>query len=302
MTQEKSPDLIKALMHGLDTRDDWGGDKLHASDLSVAVPTEDGGMCARQLWLRVHGYKRNPDGLGKLLMFDHGNRIHEQLPKLLERGLKGTGWVVQHVELSLKGLLHADIDSGRLDTLLFHRATGTRLVLDFKTVRGRTFQFLDGAKRTHVLQVRTYIEAYDADGAVIIYIDREGQNGVAYFEVARDDADVDRAAKFARSVVNSVDMPPKLKPELVITENKGPDSVRIKLPWQCGYCPWDGVSCEGALPIHLRDLGIVMKLPKENKEVQMLTGDAEVIQLLTDLFTERGGYGGVRQSEGREPA
>lgn len=281
------PDIVAALTRGLDTRDTWGSDKLHASDLSVAVPTADGGKCPKQLWLRVHGYKRNPDGLGKLLMFDHGNRIHEQIPKLLERGLKGTGWIVEHVELSLKGLLHEDIDSGRLDTLLYHKASGTRLVLDYKTVRGRTFQFLDKPKATHVLQVRVYVEAFDVDGAVILYIDREGSNGVAYFVVERDDQAVRDAARIARAVVNSVDAPPVLKPQLEILKNKGPDSVKLKQPWQCAYCEFRGPSCEGALPLHLLDLGIVAKIPKDDKPIKYLTGDTEVLGIVNQLLIER---------------
>jgi hypothetical protein len=281
MTQ---PDLLAALAAGLDDPlDSWGAESLHASDLSVALPGADG-KCPRQLWLRTHSALRAAPTLGKALMFDHGKGIHSRIVPMLERGLKGTGWRLAHVELSLKGLL-PDIDSGRLDTVLYG-PDGQVLVLDFKTVRGAAFRYLTDPKPKDILQVQTYALAFDADGGVLLYIDREGQNGAKQFDVVRDDEAVERATLVAREIVGRESPPDLLRPTLEIRANKGPDAVYLNEPWQCRYCDYRDVACDGALPKALRDLGIVAKL-KDDGTLKPQTNNEAAFQMVTQLHKAR---------------
>jgi len=253
-----TPDLVYALEKALASKgDDWGKLALHVTDLAVAIEGEDG-KCKRQLWLRLNGAAEQPATLGKQLMFDHSHGIHERIVPMLKEGLKGTGWVLEHVELSLKGLLPEGVDSGRVDTVL-RGPNHEVIILDFKSVRGNAWQYLEQPKPAHVLQVQTYAEAYGADGAMILYIDREGQNGVKAFTVERDDEKVFHAVQVAAAIKSDVIGPERCKPVVKIRTNKGPDAVYLESGWRCDYCEFRDVSCEGSLLPHLRDLGVVAK-------------------------------------------
>lgn len=246
------PNIPRALERAFQSADDaWDASKLHVSDLAVAL---DGEKCPRQLWLRVRGAEQRPLSLGQRLMFDHGHRIHQRMTQLLAKGLTG-GWKLAAVELSVTDLLPDDMD-GRLDTLLVG-PNGERIVVDYKTVRGRAFQHLTEAKPAHVLQVRSYVRAMDADMGLVVYVDREGQNMVRQFPVTRDDKAVEDAIVKAQAIVAQKEPPPILPPQLEVKENKGPDSVKLKMPWMCDFCQFRDASCPGALPPEERTKEIV---------------------------------------------
>ncbi len=241
------PDLPKALQKGLERKDDtWDNTVLHVSDLSVALGPE--GTCPRSLWLRLKGAKKLPPTAGKLLMFDHGHRIHERVVEILEKGLPEK-WQITGVEepVRIEGI------TGTLDFMVWDQETDTLVIVDFKTQRGRAFGYLNGPKPSHVLQVQSYMAAEDVDHGLLFYLDREGQNASVQFEVERDDQKVGWAIEEAKRIQAAKEAPPLLSAYLDITENKGPDSVKLKEPWQCSYCDYRHVSCEGALPKDMCD-------------------------------------------------
>ena len=273
------PSLPQALETGLrNKKDDWGDDKVHVSDLAVAV----GEKCARQLWLRLNGYEKKEHTAGQLLMFDHGNRIHERLVEVIKQGLP-EHWTIQAVEQEVS----LGTVTGRYDTRMFNLAEGYEVIVDFKTTRGRAFNFLDKAKPAHILQVQAYMTGADADGGLVFYVDREGQNQARQFYVERDDEFVWWAVKNTKLIAHGK-RPPLLSPQVIVRENKGPDSVYLKQPWNCDYCDYLDVSCEGALPRAYRDLGIVGKIkegrfelsegiPEEVKDMVVLNIDREEV-------------------------
>ncbi len=268
-----APDLLAALTVGLaKDEDEWQRDRLHVTDLSVALDGEDG-ACPRALWLRLHGAAETPQTVGQALMFDHSHAIHERIIPLLQKGLVGTGWKLEHTELSLVGLLPEGVDAGRMDSALKHESGAVR-VYDTKTVRGKAFGYLNQPKPAHTLQVQTYAMAFDADGGVLFYVDREGQNAARQFNVERDDAAVLAAVAKAKAIRALPEAPPILSPKLEIRENRGPDSIYLTEGWRCGYCRMRGTSCAGALPPHLRDLGIVAKRAKDGTLTPQLDTDA----------------------------
>lgn len=249
MTAIAVPSLPQALETGLrGQRDDWDDSKLHISDLAVAI----GEKCPRQLWLRLRGAEKKPESAGKLLMFDHGHRIHERLIEIIRSGLNN-GWKIQAVE---KQVSLGEI-TGRFDTRLWNETEGWEIIVDFKTLRGRAFGYLTEAKPSHVLQVQSYIAAADADGGLVFYVDREGENAARQFYVQRNDDRVWDAAETAIAIAKQEEPPPILEPKLKIGKNKGPDSVKLEQPWQCEYCEYSGPSCPGALPPNMRGLGII---------------------------------------------
>ena len=265
------PDLSGAIERALlDIKDEWGDDKLHVSDLAVALPITER-KCPRALTLRLLGMQKRPPHLGQILMFDHGNRIHDRIVDLLRLGLEG--WRVLLVEgvVALPG----DV-TGRFDTLL-RSDEGKEYIVDYKTVRGRAFRFMDGPRDSHVLQVRAYCLGADADGGILLYVDREGQNYVQQYEVFRNDDQVkgaievaqcyrEWAKEYARGM--RFDLPSIMPPKLIINENKGPDSIKLSMPWQCQYCDYLDVSCEGALPPEQRISGIVGHVTDEGFRVK----------------------------------
>lgn len=216
---------------------DWESDKLHISDLGVVC---DG--CPRQLWLRLHDAKARPFRTGELLMFDAGQRIHDRMVEILKAG--GVDVIDSEQATIIDGI------TGRYDVKI--RVDGKIIIVDFKTVRGAAFQHLIEPKPSHIAQVLGYVTAEDADGATLIYIDREGQNGVAVFEIARDDDDV--YANIAKlKAIASGDIPPILTPILERVERKQFTTIYVKQPWNCDYCRYqDEESCAGALPPELR--------------------------------------------------
>ena len=259
------PSLPAMMEEGLrNQKDDWGDDRLHVSDLSVYL---DDGKCPRELWLRLNGYEKRELTAGQMLMFDHGHRIHERIVDIIEKPLLNQGWYIVDVEMPIKITALKDgaevSIKGRADIVLQHEE-GMEVVVDFKTLRGRAFQYLEQPKEAHVLQVQSYMAGVEAYEGIIFYLDREGQNAARQFIVYRDDMKVTGAVKYAKSIEEMSEPPEALPPKVEIRKNKGPDSVYLKLPWQCDYCQYRDVSCIGAIPRKFRDLGVVGKIDAEN--------------------------------------
>ena len=269
------PDLPKALDTGLRNKlDDRNNSVLHVSDLSVALSD---GNCPRALWLRLRGAAKRPLTAGMLLLFDHGHRIHERLIEVLEIGLVD-GWHIQNVEqkIELPGPVY-----GRYDALL-KGAKGERIIVDFKTIRGRAFGYLTEAKPSNVLQVQGYIKGADVDSGLVFYVDREGQNQARQFSVERDDDAVRSATSFAMEIRDRECAPDILQPKLDIGKNKGPDSVKLRMPWQCSYCQYIDVSCPGALAKNLRELGIIGYIDGDFAPKKEFGKLAELVESLRD--------------------
>ena len=278
--------LVNALNAALSVADnEWDDSSLHVSDLST--PTEG---CPRQLWLRLRGAQKKKPTPGQLLMFRHGNRIHRELIEDLRVGL-GYEWEIIAVEkpVEFEGIV------GKCDCLLQNTATKEIIVVDFKSVRGRKFGHLDAQGKSmdsHNIQVQGYSYGFTVSAicepvcGVVLYTDREGQNGFRqYDDVPNDFPAVKDAIAEIKTIDGLSEAPPILEPMIEVKENKGPDSVKLKQPWNCDYCDYQDVSCHGALPKHLRDLGIVGKTdgagfkPKDGVPDEVI----EIVEGLLDL-------------------
>ena len=270
------PSLPALLEEGLRSqKDNWGGNRLHISDLSVYL---ENGKCPRELWLRLKGYEKRELTAGQMLMFDHGHRIHERIVDILEVPLLNNDWKISRVEepVSVLGV------KGRADMVLEHEE-GMEIVVDFKTLRGRAFQYLEQPKEAHIIQVQAYMMGEDAEKGIIFYLDREGQNAARQFVIDRDDEKVSKAVEYAKEIAKMNEPPEGLTPKVEIKKNKGPDSVYLKLPWQCDYCQYRDVSCEGALPQEYRDLGVVGKTDGTNFENKGLIPGEYVDLIINNL-------------------
>lgn len=271
------PNLDAALSKALKkSPDSWGKSVLHISDLGVGI----GEGCPRSLWFRLHGERGKVAKTGKLFMFYHGHRLHGELVKLITPHLPKE-WVFVKVEqpVELLGL------TGRYDYQIIHKS-GRKVIVDFKTTRGKSFSYLTKPKPSNVIQVQGYMAAEDADAGILWYIDREGQNATKQFTVQRDDAKVIAACKVLKSIADSEDCPPILPPVIKTTKNKKNCSVRIEMPWQCNYCDYLDISCPGSLKKKHRDLGVIgywdgNAFSPKIKDGKVVVG-AEIIELVEE--------------------
>lgn len=242
--------VYEAILRGLPMlrAHEWDDTKLHISDLGVMV---DG--CPRQLWLRLHRAEKRENHIGEILMFDTGQRIHDRMVEALRLGLEGWRVVDAEKPVEWQGL------TGRYDVKL-ESDDGKVVICDFKTMRGAAFGYLVEPKPSHVAQVLGYVAAENADSAAIIYVDREGQNGIRVFDIDRNDAEVLRLKEGLKAISESSEPPPILKPILERVERKQFDTIYVKQPWNCDYCRYQDISCDGALPPELREKQIAGRI------------------------------------------
>lgn len=260
------PDLVGALESGLrgeEEQDTWGPDSFHMSDLAVVLNGGDQ-KCARSVVKRVRGEDRKESTIGKMFMFDHGHRIHERVTDLIREPLLKQGWEIIGVETPVNEFL-PEWMRGTLD-LELRGPNGEKVIVDYKTSRGRNFDYLNKPKAGNVIQLRGYMMVTDADYGMLLYLDREGQSTPVPFVVERDDAQVLAGMEYLKQLneLPADKEPARMRPKVKLSKNKGPDGVKLTLPWQCSYCDFLDVSCGGALKPELRDV-IVGYLDKDGQ-------------------------------------
>lgn len=248
--------LTKSLADGLRRKKPthkWNTGKLHASDTSVYLDGSDG-KCEKALWLRYHGKPKKPHGAGQLLMFEQGNNLEAIAIEYLRKGLP-EGYHIVGEQLNVSAGL-PDGMTGRLDLLI---SDGTDYaVIDIKTQRGASFRYMnDKPKEMHRMQVNTYVWALekmwniDIKSGGILVLDREGQNFATEFWwniTTNDLAEIKMAIDYIQEIVSIPQEPQVLPPKIKINNNKGDDSVKADLKWQCRYCDYRNVSCDSAIP------------------------------------------------------
>jgi len=250
-------DLASVLSESLRALNTPQKPRIRPSALGLALGPEHDG-CQLSWWEQVHGAPVKEPSNGELLMFRQGDNLHEDLVILLMPSLMIEGWEIEGVEEEARfyGV------TGTYDLKIRHRETGTTVVIDFKTKRGNAFRYLDEPKSGDVLQVQFYVAAEIADYGVLLYVDREGQNFVRQFEVERDDERVCTAIDTMRSIWESDEPPEPVGLKLSRRQNKGADSVYLKLPWQIEWCRLETCSCLASLP-KTPPSGIVAKVKND---------------------------------------
>ena len=235
-------DIIEALTNAV-ARKSWPRKgKLYVSDVRYGIPIEDDGGCKKQLWAMMRDEPRKVSTPGSDLMLAAGDRLHETIEQWLVDHLKGD-WKVTSIEkkVTVDGL------AGRLDILLENAGEQIKCVADIKTKRGAAFRYLFNAKVPDKVQVQTYMKGEDADMGLLIYVDREGQNWIKIFPVHRDDNRVHLVTEKIKEIKKKAltgDPVPGVEPILVRKENKGPDSLSVKWPWQAEWCPLQHCYCK----------------------------------------------------------
>lgn len=280
--------LTKALADGIkQDGDEWGEDKMHVSDLGIAPSIkQDDRKCPRQFWLRYHGAEQEETGPGTQLMFDQGHALEEKAVETLKYGLPDDVRIIATQMDITPGLPYSF--TGRLDALLWR--DGKYMVVDFKTRRGNAFHFNQEIKPSNKYQVGGYIYAlnqmfdeFEVAHGSILEIDREGSNFARehHFNWTPNFKDqIKGAFMYIKGLTEQEEPPPTLTPEITRNNNKGPDSVKAELPWQCSYCDFRGHSCPGAIPNKFDDhLGKVVGHIREGEFDPKVDGIEEYVKI-----------------------
>ena len=249
--------LISAMANGMPKRNNWDNFSLHVSDLGANYNLDqDDRKCPRQIWYRLNGYDREETGPGVSLMFEQGHNLEEKVIEWLRRGIDNGKVVGEQLDVST-GIQPLN---GRLDVLIEYE--GKYMVVDVKSRRGASFDYVSEIRPSNKMQVAGYIYALrnimklPVENGAIIEVDRNGQRFARDFHFQYDrklENEVEDTIDFLKEIKHSDIKPKLLKPKLKINKNKGNDSVVAKLPWQCSYCDYRGVSCEGAIPPEFDD-------------------------------------------------
>jgi len=288
--------LTGAMAEGITKEeDDWGQKNLHVSDLGVSyfIEDDDDRKCPRQLWLRLNGYDRQPQKPGTSLMFEQGHNLEEHSIRWIRRGLNRLDnraiVVGEQIDVS------AGISplAGHLDLLI--EKDMEYLVVDVKSRRGASFDYVDEIKPTNKMQIAGYIYALrnlglDVEHGAVLEVDRNGQRFVQEFHFRYDselEFKVENTIIYLKQIRDLSTPPARLKPKIKINRNKGDDSVTADVPWQCSYCDYWGVSCRGAIPEKYSDrLGKVVGHISGNTFVEKAEGIGKYIKGELDELTK----------------
>lgn len=258
-------DITKAFSDGIrqmtDDGEDWGDDSLHVSDLGIwSTLPNDGRKCPRQLWYRLNGYRKEPLTDGKRLMFSQGHRLEELVLEALELGIDYRYNIFVHEEVFWR--IDDELIRGNFD--LVAEADDMVYVIDIKTRRGNAFRYSNAVKPAENMQVLGYAyglaqdaPAYTEYKGKVFEVDREGQNFARSwdFDITEQDMRNVLAASQEMVAIKRMPKPPAgMDSWLERKENKGDDSLKLKIPWQCHYgCPYYNTICSYCPPKHLRD-------------------------------------------------
>lgn len=288
------PEVLEAYLLASNTPRKKEG-RIWASDLGIALGPELDG-CTLSFWLKCKDEPRRDKTAGELLMLSIGNTTHDFIADLISKAVQPYGWTVESVEKRVTLEVEIDGDTtesvgSRLDIKLKHGETGATHVIDIKTKRGGAFRFLLDGKPGDYLQVQAYMKGEDADFGSLLYVDREGQNFVREFNVPRSDHRPEEAIKRLVAIRDNPTPPDPVELRLERKENKGPDSVYIKMPWQIEWCDLLTCACKKSLPCKTVPSGIVAKLHPvkgaEKSYTVKVTEDGEPVRSMLLAMLEK---------------
>jgi len=275
-----------------DIQRDFDDSVIHASDAPVGL-TNENQKCDRAFWYRLNDYERQDPTLGEKIMYDHGLRIQVRFSYLIRLGLPKSYSIAE---------IMMQIDNSAESDLVLEDPDGEYIVVEVKTLRGRAFKFLEEPRERHVLQCQSYMQKLDTQQGCVLYLDREGQNTPVQFTIDRNDDKVNSCIDHAKHVAKQEDMPDKLSfADVKIKENKTVDNaVYVDMPWQCEYCKYRHIQCEGVVPREIQELsGIIGRIdedgifysedyPAIEQEVEKYVYDSEAYKKLYGSGDENG--------------
>jgi len=176
----------------------------------------DAGKCPRAVFFKFKKAPAEEMEPRILMMFDHGNHIHQLVMKPL-LGIRGVQVVAAEVNIPPQELI-----SGRADAIL---SDGKDLyVLDIKSINGQIFKSLDEPKEEHLNQIQLYLHFFKQKKGILLYVNKDTQ------ELREFPVDYD--SKIAQDLLGQLS---ELKTK--IDKNIIPPRIPVwPENWQCQYC------------------------------------------------------------------
>ena len=252
--EELKDDLLAdfyAYMQNCNEAKDEGGyysNGIHCSSL---------GMCHRKVVMDYYKFPKKEHQLTTLLMFEGGNHFHRMVQAWIRNSAR---FMCLAEEFNVTEGLPKPI-TGKLDTVFQDITTGEIILADVKTAMPNMFKnYMDMLpKENHIIQVSAYAKGYQAmgykyDKLAIMYFDRAGSNKpLIYFVEPYKDID-----KLMDSYILA-----QLRYE---QDRIMPERLQGK-SWECDYCDYMNVSCEGYIKDSKDDFADFVK--KENKKAKV---------------------------------
>lgn len=195
------------------------------------------GHCARQLAYKKHGTFAEPHDWRAKIIFDDGNRHHDQIRLAIREGLildKACYQLIGEEQEVTLGVL-----KGHVDGILIHddvECTGKgheSMLLEVKSMNERGFASFKKDRKLpyeYECQVSAYLRASGYDKAQIIVKNKNtGEMDEMIFTA--NESLLDSRLEVLADVIASTE-PEDVNRDWVY------DSKTGALPWQCGYCPY----------------------------------------------------------------
>jgi hypothetical protein len=240
--EEMMADLHQWLKSRASDKDnsDYYSNGIHCSGLE---------SCERKVVYNYFGLPKKDKTLAELLMFEIANMVHDLMGRWAKESeafeLIGEETVIT------EGLPEGV--SGKSDLLIRHKDSNKTVLVDTKTAREGAFKNMAWLiKPEHELQVNTYRMGYEnlkqtIDEMILTYFDRGGSNSPVYVKLNKIDdtyilGRIDTYKKAIKEYGENKIEPPKKPLEFKISET---GLLQAKKSWECDYCDFCGVSCDG---------------------------------------------------------
>ena len=235
LTDDMLFDFYSYMQNSNDSKDDEGyySSGIHCSSL---------GMCKRKVVMEYYKFDRQEHNLPTLLMFDIGNHVHRVVQKWMS---KSDRFELIYEEFNVTDGLPKPF-SGKLDMLFRDKVSDEVVLADIKTAMPLMFkQYMSSLpKENHIIQLSAYARGLDNlgikyDKLAMMYFDRAGSNKpLIYFVEPYKDIDKLMDEYILAQLRYEQD---KILPERL-------DALFNKeSAWECSYCNFNNISCEGLI-------------------------------------------------------
>jgi len=181
----------------------------------------DAGKCPRAIFFKFKKAPAEEMEPRILLMFDHGNHIHQLIMKPLF-GVKDIRVVAAEINIPPQELI-----TGRADAIL---SDGKDLyVLDIKSINGQIFNSLNEPKPEHINQIQLYLHFFKQKKGILLYVNKDTQELKEFL--------VNYSSEIALPLLEELK---NLKTK--IDKNVVPDQIPTwPDDWQCQYCQFKSI-------------------------------------------------------------
>jgi hypothetical protein len=235
ISQDLLDDFYNYMIDNNNAKDEEGyySSGIHCSQL---------GMCKRKIVMDYFKFERKQYGLPTLLQFEGGNHFHEIVQTWIRNSKR---FKLLHENFIVTPGLPKPI-TGKLDVVFQDTVTNLIILADVKTAMPLMFkQFIHTLpKENHIIQVTSYGEGLTKLGIhydllAVMYFDRAGSNKPLIY-IVEPYPDIKELFKDYILAVMLYEHEKILPPRL-------DDVLDKSQSWECGYCDFLNISCEGLL-------------------------------------------------------